>query len=183
MAAYVGMDPRKDINWLVGGNPEDALQAFSEGKADALLAGPPQPQELRARKIGHVIMNTTYDRPWSQYFCCMLTGNREFVRRNPIATKRAIRAFLKAADICATQPERAARFMADKGYASSYALALEILSELPYRRWRDANPEDTLRFHALRLHEAGIIKTSPQKLIAQGTDWRFLNELKKELKV
>ena len=35
---------------------------------------------------------------------------------------------------------------------------------------------------ALRLHEAGMVKSSPQKLIAQGTDWRFLNELKKELK-
>jgi NitT/TauT family transport system substrate-binding protein len=56
------------------------------------------------------------------------------------------------------------------------------MKELPYRRWRDANPEDTLRFHALRLYEVGMIKTHPNKLIAQGTDWRFLNELKKELK-
>ena len=39
-----------------------------------------------------------------------------------------------------------------------------------------------MRFHALRLHEAGMIKTSPQKIIAQGTDWHFLNALKKELK-
>jgi len=27
-----------------------------------------------------------------------------------------------------------------------------------------------------------MLKSSPQKLIAQGTDWRFFNELKKELK-
>jgi hypothetical protein len=27
-----------------------------------------------------------------------------------------------------------------------------------------------------------MIKTSPSKLVAQGTDWRFLTELKKELK-
>jgi NitT/TauT family transport system substrate-binding protein len=40
-----------------------------------------------------------------------------------------------------------------------------------------------LRFYALRLYEVGMIKTNPNKLIAQGTDWRFLNELKKELKV
>ena len=33
----------------------------------------------------------------------------------------------------------------------------------------------------LRLHEAGMIKSSPQKIL-QGTDWRFFNELKKELK-
>jgi len=28
----------------------------------------------------------------------------------------------------------------------------------------------------------GMIKSTPQKLITQGTDWRFLNELKRELK-
>lgn len=53
---------------------------------------------------------------------------------------------------------------------------------MSYNAWRTFNPEDTLRFHALRLHEVGMIKSSPEKLIAQGTDWRFLNELKKELK-
>jgi NitT/TauT family transport system substrate-binding protein len=49
-------------------------------------------------------------------------------------------------------------------------------------RWRDYDPEDTVRFYALRLHEAGMLKSTPQKIIAQGTDWRFLNELKQELK-
>jgi hypothetical protein len=39
-----------------------------------------------------------------------------------------------------------------------------------------------LRFYAFRLREAGMIKSTPQRLIAQGTDWRFLNELKRELK-
>jgi NitT/TauT family transport system substrate-binding protein len=42
--------------------------------------------------------------------------------------------------------------------------------------------EETLRFYALRLHEAGVIKSDPQKLLAQGTDWRFVEQLKKELK-
>jgi NitT/TauT family transport system substrate-binding protein len=58
----------------------------------------------------------------------------------------------------------------------------QVLKDIPYNRWRDYNPEDTVRFYALRLHEAGMIKSSPQKIIAQGTEWRFLNELKKELK-
>jgi NitT/TauT family transport system substrate-binding protein len=51
-----------------------------------------------------------------------------------------------------------------------------------YRRWREYNPEDTVRFYALRLHEAGMLKSTSQKIIARGTDWRFLNELKQELK-
>ena len=103
---------------------------------------------------------------------------REVSRRDATGT----RAFLKAADLCAQDPERAARYLAAKGYEPRYDMALEVLQGLPYRRWRDADPEDTLRFHALRLHEVGLIKSSPQKLIAQGTDWRFLKALKKELK-
>jgi NitT/TauT family transport system substrate-binding protein len=182
IVSYLGLDPRTDIKWKVAGSGEAAMQMFVDGVADAFLGFAPQPQELRAQKIGHVILNTTHDRPWSQYFCCMLTANREFVRRNPVATKRAMRAFLRSADICANDPARAARFIAERGYAKSYDAALEVIGDLPYRRWRDASPEDTIRFHALRLHEAGIIKTSPEKLIERGTDWRFFNELKRELK-
>ncbi len=127
-------------------------------------------------------MNTTLDRPWSQYFCCTVTANKDFVRKYPVATKRVVRAYLKATDICARETERAARFMADKGYEPRYDIALEVVKAVPYSRWREANPEDSLRFHALRLHEVGMIKSTPEKIIAQGTDWRFLNELKKELK-
>jgi NitT/TauT family transport system substrate-binding protein len=52
----------------------------------------------------------------------------------------------------------------------------------PYGAWREYDAEDTIRFYALRLHELGMIKTNPQKIIAAGTDWRFLNEVKRELK-
>jgi NitT/TauT family transport system substrate-binding protein len=122
------------------------------------------------------------DRPWSQYFCCLALSSREFVRKHPVATRRALRALLKATDLCAQEPERAARALVDRKYTSRYEFALQVMKEFPYDRWREYNPEDTIRFYALRLHEAGMIKSSPQKLIAQGTDWRFLNELKKELK-
>jgi NitT/TauT family transport system substrate-binding protein len=70
----------------------------------------------------------------------------------------------------------------DKGYAKSYDYILQAIKEIPYGKWREYSPEDTVRFYALRLHEAGMIKNTPQKIIAEGTDWRFWNELKKELK-
>jgi NitT/TauT family transport system substrate-binding protein len=70
----------------------------------------------------------------------------------------------------------------DRGYIERYDYAFETIRGLSYSKWREYDPEDTVRFYALRLHEAGMVKSSPQKLIAQGTDWRFLNELKKELK-
>jgi NitT/TauT family transport system substrate-binding protein len=186
MAANVGLDPQKDIEWVEGAavNPFGLfpLELFAEGKVDAFLAFPPEPQELRARNVGHVILNTTTDRPWSQYFCCMLVGNAAFVQNHPIATKRVVRAILKANEICAAEPKRAAQQLVDRGFAQNYAYALQTLSELPYASWREFDPEDSLRFFALRLHEVGMIKSTPNKLIAEGTDWRFLNELKRELK-
>ena len=112
----------------------------------------------------------------------MGTARRDFVREHPVATKRALRAFLKAADLCAQEPERVAKFLVSKGFGPRYEVGLEVLKSLPYNLWRQANPEDTLRFHALRLHEVGMIKSSPNQIIAEGTDWRFLNELKRELK-
>ena len=181
MAAYVGLDPRRDINFVTH-TAADAIRLLGEGKVDAYLGFPPDPQELRAKKIGHVVVNSTVDRPWSQYFCCILASNREFIQRHPVATKRALRAILKSADLCALEPERAARLVVDRGYAERYDHAFETIRGLPYTKWREYDPEDTVRFYALRLHEIGMVKSSPPKLIAQGTNWRFLNELKKELK-
>ena len=92
-----------------------------------------------------------------------------------------MRATLKAADVCALEPDRTAQFLLDKGYTKS-DYASQVMKDLPYGQWREYNPEDTMRFYALRLHEVGMIKSSPQKIVAQGTDWHFLTELKKELK-
>jgi NitT/TauT family transport system substrate-binding protein len=181
MLAHVGLDPRKDVEWVTKPRAE-SVELLQEGKVDAYMGFPPEPQELRARKIGHVVVNSAADRPWSQYFCCMVAANRQFVRKKPVAAKRALRAFLKAADICALEPERIAKRLVEKKLTPREDHALATLRELPYARWREYNAEDSVRFYALRLHEAGMIQSSPQKIIAQGTDWRFLNELKKELK-
>ena len=181
MLAHVGLDPRRDVTFVVHPSAE-GMRLFTEGLVDAFLGFPPQPQELRAKKVGRVVVNSTADRPWAQYFCCMVAANREFVAKHPVAAKRALRAILKAANLCALEPERVARLMVAKSVTTQYHYALQALKEIPYARWREYDPEDTVRFYALRLHEAGMIKASPQKIIAQGTDWRFLDELKKELK-
>jgi NitT/TauT family transport system substrate-binding protein len=181
MAAYVGLDPARDIEWVV--TPAiSPMEAFVAHDVDAFIAGPPEPQELRDRGIGRVILNTATDRPWSHYFCCVLGANTEFVRANPIATKRAVRAILKATDMCAADPQRAATRLVEGGFTKRYDYALEALRDVPYAKWREYDPEDALRFYALRLHELGFIKSSPNQLIADGTDWRFLDELKRELK-
>jgi NitT/TauT family transport system substrate-binding protein len=183
IAAQVGLDPAKDFDYISVTDPAvDQVDLFAQGKVDAFLGFPPHPQELRARGFRNVLVSTAEDRPWSQYFCCLLTGSREYVRNHPVATKSILRAVLKAADLCAAQPERVARRLVDRGFAPRYDYALQTIEDISYDRWREYDPEDTLRYYALRLYEIGAIKTTPQNLIAAHTDWRFFDELKRELK-
>jgi NitT/TauT family transport system substrate-binding protein len=181
MANSVGLDPTRDITWVTG-PAATPIDLFAKGGTDAFYGGPIEAAELRNRGITRVILKTATDRPWSQYFCCMLAGNSDYVEKYPVATKRVVRAVLKAVDICLAEPERAAQRLVEGGFVTNYDYSLQGLVEVPYGSWREYDPEDTLRFYALRLHDAGMIQASPNALLAQGTDWRFLNELKRELK-
>ena len=88
ITSYVGLNPRKDIVWA-NATAADSMQLFADGVLDAFMGFAPEPDELLARKVGHVLVDTLTDRPWSQFFCCILAGSREFVRKHPVATKRA----------------------------------------------------------------------------------------------
>ena len=155
--------------------------AFAKGEIDAFLTVPPWAQELRARNFGHVILNSTLDRPWSQYFCCMLigppilsaatrsrpsawcapwSGRPTFVPPNPIGSRSAW-------SIAALQPR--------------YDYTRQGLDDVSYRNWREYDPEDAVRFYALRLRELGMIKSSPDTIIATGHELAFLKEVRKEL--
>ena len=145
-----------------------------------MVSLPPEPQELRARKIGRVLVSTTTDRPWSQYFCCMITTGRQFVRNHPVAAKQAMRAIFEADAVGANDPARVTQLTVERGYTANLDLAASTLNEIPHGRWHEYDAEDTVRFFALRLKATGVIRSTPQKIIAQATDRRFLNELEKE---
>jgi NitT/TauT family transport system substrate-binding protein len=181
MATHIGLDAQADIEWVTseGGS---ALEGFVGGETDVFLGFPPEPQELRRRGVDRVILNTILDRPWSLYFCCMMYGNADWVRDHPVATKRFLRAIYKAADFCTAEPASASRQLVDGGFAEIYDDALQTIEDITYDRWHEFDSEDTLRFYGLRLHEAGMLNHSPNALIADGTDWRFVNELKHELR-
>ena len=179
MAAEVGLDAR-DVQWVTDPKVKP-IELFVGGKIDAFLGFPPEPQQLRAARIGHVLVNTAADRPWSQYFCCMLAGSPHYVRAYPNATRSVLRAVLKAADLCAADPAGIGRRLADGGRVPRADYAAQTFADNNYK-WREFDPEDTIRWYALRLHEVGLIKSSPQKIIADGTNWRFLDEIKRELK-
>ena len=47
-------------------------------------------------------------------------------------------------------------------------LMMFLADGCPTSQWREYDPEDTLRFYALRLHEVGMIKSTPQKSSPRG---------------
>ena len=180
IASYVGLDPAHDIQWVEGASP---MQDFIDGNVDAFLAGTTEFQKLRAEKIGHTLVSNAVDRPWSDYFCCMVAGRADYVTKYPVATKRVLRAILKSADFCASNPPAAARELVNRGFLPSYDDALTTLQETRHDGWRDYDAEDSVRFYAVRMKETGMIKSSPQDIVTSGTDFRFLSELKRELKM
>jgi NitT/TauT family transport system substrate-binding protein len=178
---YVGLDAHKDIKyaWV---KKDEAMNMFHEGKIDAFMSFPPGPQELMDKGIGRLLVDTNVDRPWSQYFCCMVNARSDFVKNNPIAARRALRAILKANDIVANDPQLALRVLQEKKIwkKSETKYILKAITEIPYGKWRLYKPEETIRFYALRLREAGMISTPPDEFLNKYAEWGPLNELKSD---
>jgi NitT/TauT family transport system substrate-binding protein len=181
MAAEVGLDPATDIRWVTSQSPTPA-ELFADGKIDPAWVCRQCRKNSAPATSANVVVNSAMDPPWSEYFCCMLAGHRDYVQKYPVATKRVLRAVLKGADLCAGNPAGAAQRLIDGGFTARYDYALQTMRDVPYDKWREYDPEDTVRYYALRLHDLGFVNSTPQKIIADGTDWRYFNELKRGLK-
>lgn len=185
--AHVGMQP-SDANFVEIGEDKSVPAYFLDGKADAILVAGAQGPLLRAnpKNPGRVMLSTSIDKPWSQNYCCLLTTNRDWARANPAALKRATRAILRGIDAGKRDLRAAAKAAIDKGtYKDSPALTEQVIYDILKDEsfdWRDYDPEETVRFFALRLAEAKLVKKSPQQIIAEGTDFAWFRQLRKELK-
>jgi NitT/TauT family transport system substrate-binding protein len=178
----VGLDLHKDVK-VVNYPPSENARILTSGEVDAVVAFPPLSKELRVKGIGTVVLNSITDPPWSSYYCCTAVTTREWTEKYPVATKRALRAVLKGADAVAKDPDGSARFMVDRGYSDNFDYTCDILKEIPFADiWRDFDPLDSIRFYALRLKQAGLIKSTPEEILGRGTDFRYLAQLKRELK-
>ena len=98
------------------------MELFAAGKVDAFLGFPPEPQELRTRGIGRVILNTGNGAAVVAILLLHVLGNRDYVHDHPVATKRVLRALLKSIDFCAAEPVRAAQRLVDGGFADRIRL-------------------------------------------------------------
>jgi NitT/TauT family transport system substrate-binding protein len=189
LLAYIGVAP-SEVNFIEIGPDVNALRdAFVDGRSEAFIAPAASGPALHRnpKNPGKVILDTTMDKPWSQYYCCQLVVNRDWARRNPIATKRVTRAVLRATDAVAKDRAAAAhQFVAGGFFSTTPAttdedIVNEVIRDLSYD-WRELDPEETLRFFALRLADAKLIKGTAQQIIAQGSDFAYMRQLRTELK-
>jgi len=185
LLGWVGMDPRKDVQFLETGLESYAamLGAFIDGRADAVLAGAAAGPYLRSLRIpGNIIFDQATQKPWSTHLCCTLVANRDWARRYPVAAKRVTRAVLAATDAASRDHTAAAHafFVGGQGQKSE-SITMQAMAMCKYN-WRDYEPEDTLRFFALRLADAKLIRSTPQQLIDRGTDLAYMRQLRTELK-
>ncbi|HEY2831129.1 MAG TPA: ABC transporter substrate-binding protein [Sporichthyaceae bacterium] len=178
--ANVGLDLRKDVK-LVTYPPTEFARLLSSGEVDAVVAFPPTSNDLTAKGIGHVVLNSMTDAPWSGYYCCTAVVHRSWMEKNPVATEAALRAVLKGADAVAKDPSAAAHTLVAHGFTPNEGYAHTALHQMPYHIWRDFDPEDSVRFYTLRLKEAGIIDRTPAQIIKQATNFSYLAQLKLEL--
>ena len=182
---YVGMR-LTDVEFITAKGPDDyfgMVDAFKQGRADAVLAGGAEGPKLRRlpKTPGHVILETMTEKPWSEYFCCNLVANRDWARQNPIATKRVTRALLRATDAAAKDQPRAAHDAVVTGLFNDESLITETTAMCTYN-WHDVDPEETFRWFALRLAEAKLITSTPQQILALGTDFTYMRQLRSEPK-
>jgi NitT/TauT family transport system substrate-binding protein len=162
---------------------DQRLQNFLDGKTDAFIAFVEQGPELKRnpKNPGHLLFDMAVDKPWSQYYCCQVIATRAYATAYPWATKHAMRAILRGIDIVTKDRKAAVDIAVKKGFATDAKLMLEAITPLNYG-WRDFDPADSLRYFALKLADAKLIKKTPSQIIADGTDYAFFRQMQKELK-
>jgi NitT/TauT family transport system substrate-binding protein len=184
LLAHNGMQP-SDANFV---ELADTLTPFVDGKVDAIWTGAQAGPLLLAnpKNPGHVILDTSTDKPWSQNYCCLLVTSRDWYSAHPIAARRATRAILRAVDEAKKDRHAAAKSAIDKGtYKAAPAVTEQVIYDIIKDEsfdWREFDPEETVRFFALRLADAKLVKKSPQQIIADGVDLAYFRQLRKELR-
>src|SRR4051812_39878952 len=91
-----GMDPRKDVSWVVVA-PEVMGLALEKGQIDAVADPEPLGSILAATENVRTIVDQAVDAPYRDEYCCATVVSGKFVRSDPSGAAKVTRALLKGA--------------------------------------------------------------------------------------
>ena len=186
LLSHIGMQP-SDVNFVEVGVTGNIITPFTDGKVDAIFVAAAAGPVLMAdpKNPGHVILDSSKDKPWSQNYCCVLVTSRDWYSAHPIAAKRMTRAILRATDAAKKDLRAAAKLTAEKQtYKATPAVTEQVLYDTIKDEsfdWREYDPDDTVRFFALRLADAKLVTKTPQRILTDGADFAYFRQLRKEL--
>jgi NitT/TauT family transport system substrate-binding protein len=183
--ASVGIDPRRDVNFVAYGEASSPLEIFLQGQSDAILVLANEVPTLRAspKNAGNkLLINMLQDPPWRQYYCCQLIVNRDWAHQNPAATRRVTRALLRANDRVAKDPAAAVTAGVAQGMVApaGYDFERAVLKNSSFE-WRDIDAAATLLYFAVQLAQVKLVNGRPQQLVTQASAFEILAELKRQL--
>src|SRR5437868_2406690 len=129
-----GIDPAKDITWLVFPAGELGL-ALDKGQVDAVADSEPIGSMLVAQGKVRNVADQAADAPYKDEYCCAVLVNGKFLAANPKASAAATRALLKAAKWVEANPAAAAKLSVERKYLASTteqnAVAISHLRYVP----------------------------------------------------
>jgi NitT/TauT family transport system substrate-binding protein len=154
-----GIDPGKDITWLVFPAGELGL-ALDKGEVDAVADSEPIGSLLIASGKVRNVADQAQDAPYKDEYCCAVLVNGKFLAKNPKAAAAATRALLKAAKWVETNPAAAARMSVEKKYLGSNpelnAVAISHLRYVP----SVSGAEAAVKSAASEMKRAGMISAT-----------------------
>ena len=173
-----GVDPEK-VDLVV--YPSAEMPALLKaGKIDAAMGWPPIPEICSMEGIGHTILSTTLDPPWSDHMCCVLIAHTPWMEKNPEALRRVIKATYLAAAAVDADPPGMAKVLIDKGYAKNLPATTLALAKIPWLKFKFHHPEETIIYYAEDLYNFGIT-THDADWILEGCDWSYYEDVLEEM--
>lgn len=179
-----GVDP-SEVTFVVQADA-DLTKSFLDGKSDLLFLATTGAFAFGTNPAnkGHLVLEQAMDAPWSQQDCCVITTTTDWLKANPVAAKRALRAIYRAADTLPKDRADAAKVATDKGLfggSKNVELVRGAANMVPYD-WRTYDVAASMRFHAQLLNAVSLIKFTPDEAVTKATDLRFAKELAVEIK-
>lgn len=131
LAAH-GMDPRKDVEWVV--TPPDVMAlALGNGQVDAVANSEPIGSILLSKELVRTVADQAVDPPYRDEYCCATVVSGELAKRDPATAAKVTRAMLKGARWVEENPSAAAELSVEKKYiAASTAINAHAISHLKY---------------------------------------------------
>ncbi len=157
--AGAGMDPRKDVEWVVVA-PDVSGLALKNGTIDAIADSEPIGSILTAQNKVRVVADQAADAPYKDEYCCAVVVNGGFAKRDPTTAAKVTRALMKGARWVAENPTAAANLSVEKKYvASSAELNAHAISKLNYLPAVSAC-RDSIGLASREMKTAGLLNTS-----------------------